>query len=179
MAKFKQEATERTEGGRDWLFPLFPPIQLLSFFASLLLFALCGCYSHTEYTWTPTNISGPGWASYNGQAVWKPTPRVPELTGDVFVAVNTNGNAFIQFSKTLPFLTAQLGLLRWQVSIPSQKQVYSGGYPLPSHFAWLQLPGLLEGLPSTSPWVVTGSAASWQINNPNSGESLSGYLNAP
>lgn len=142
---------------------------------------LCsGCYSHRVYSWNPVTLTGPGWVSFHGQALWKPTPRVPELAGDVFAAVNTNsGSAFIQFSKTLPFLTAQLNTLRWEVDIPSQSKTYSGGYPLPSHFAWLQLPAVLQGQSLTRPWMETGDFLNWEIRNPNTGESLRGYFNLP
>jgi hypothetical protein len=124
-------------------------------------------------------VSGAGWTAYTGQGVWKPMPQVPELAGDVFVALNTNGEAFIQFSKTLPFLTAQLDEHHWEVNIPSQKKVYSGGRHLPSHFAWIQLPALLRQEPPTRPWLFTGDENHWQIENPKTGETLSGYLNPP
>jgi hypothetical protein len=149
------------------------------FLTCLFLLALCGCYSHRAYTWSPVALSGPGWSAYNGQTLWKPTPRVPELAGDVFVALNTNGQAFLQFSKTLPFLTAQMDARHWQVTIPSQKQIYSGRPPLPGHFAWLQIPALLRHQAPSAPWILTGGLDNWEIQNPATGESLSGYLNQP
>jgi hypothetical protein len=145
---------------------------------ALALVVSTGCYSHRQYSW-PTVMVGPGWTTYNGQVIWKPNPRIPELAGDLFVAVNTNGNAMMQFSKTVPMITAELDLTRWQINVPSQKQTYSGGYPLPSRFAWLQIPAVLKGQALMAPWQNTGGLGSWEISNPGTGEYLRGYFNLP
>jgi hypothetical protein len=149
---------------------------LLSLIALLFL---SGCYSHTGYSWPPFDLSQPGWQVWNGQAVWKPRKSVPELAGDVMVAVNTNGDAFVQFSKTLPFATARLDGRRWQVDFPAGNRLYSGRYPLPSHFAWLQLPALAEGLPVSRPWIESGNLDQWRISNRDASETLRGYLSPP
>jgi len=145
---------------------------------ALMVGACTGCISHHQYSW-PTVMVGPGWTTYNGQVIWKPNPRIPELAGDLFVAINTNGNAMMQFSKTVPMVTAEMDLTRWQIDIPSQKQTYSGRNPPPSHFAWLQIPALLKGEALTSPWIETGGLGSWEISNRGTGEYLRGYFNLP
>jgi hypothetical protein len=142
------------------------------------LVCLCGCYGHREFSWPSYDLSQPGWRVWNGQAVWKPGQSLPELAGDVMVAVNANGNAIIQFSKTLPFATARLDGRRWQIEFPAGNRRYSGLYPLPSHFAWLQLPGLVQGMPPTKHWAEQGNLDQWQIVNRGSGESLRGFLSA-
>lgn len=147
--------------------------------ALLTLALTAGCYSHHVYSFPKVMVSGPGWTMYNGQVIWKATASVPELAGDLFVAVNTNGQAVMQFSKTLPFLTAQMDNSHWQVNIPSQGKNYSGGYPLPSHFGWLQIPALLRHQSLTSPWTLTGSLDSWEIRNAATGEYLRGYFSLP
>jgi hypothetical protein len=150
-----------------------------NFLLLLALVSLCGCYSHKGYSWPPDDLSKPGWRVWNGQAVWKPRKSIPELAGDVMVAVNTNGSAIVQFSKTLPFATARLDGRRWQIEFPGGNRLYSGHYPLPSHFAWLQLPAVAEGLPVSNPWVETGNLDQWQIVNSRAGETLRGYLSTP
>ena len=92
------------------------------------------------------------------------------------VAVNTNGNAIVQFSKTLPFATARLDGRRWQIEFPAGSRLYSGHYPLPSHFAWLQLPALAGGMPLSKPWVKEGNLDQWQVVNRGAGETLRGFL---
>jgi hypothetical protein len=145
---------------------------------SLALSFLCGCYSHRPYAWPPYDLSKPGWKVWNGQAVWQPRKSIPELAGDVTVAVNTNGNAIVQFSKTLPFATARLDGWRWQIEFPAGSRLYSGHYPLPSHFAWLQLPALAGGTPLSKPWIEDGNLDQWQVVNRGAGETLRGFLNA-
>jgi hypothetical protein len=109
--------------------------------------------------------------------VWQPRKSIPELAGDVMVAINTNGNAIVQFSKTLPFATARLDGQRWQIEFPAGSRLYSGHYPLPSHFAWLQLPALAEEMQVSRPWMEEGTLDHWQIVNRGAGETLRGYLN--
>lgn len=142
------------------------------------LVCLCGCYSHSPYSWDPFDLSKPGWRVWNGQAVRQPRKSIPDLAGDVMVAVNTNGDAIVQFSKTLPFATARLDGSRWQIEFPGGDRVYAGRYPLPAHFAWLQLPALAEGAPPSKPWTENGNLDQWQIVNRGAGETLRGYLSA-
>jgi len=149
-----------------------------SFLLLLCLVCLCGCYSHTRYSWPSFDLAQPGWRIWNGQAVWRARKSIPELTGDVMVAVNTNGSAIVQFSKTLPFATARLDGRRWQIEFPAGNRLYSGRYPLPSHFAWLQLPALAAGRAPSKPWIETGSLDEWRIVNPEAAETLGGYLTA-
>jgi hypothetical protein len=150
-----------------------------NFLSLLALVFLCGCYSHRGYSWPSYDLSKPGWRVWNGQAIWQPEKSIPELAGDVMVAVNTNGNAIVQFSKTLPFATARLDGRRWQIEFPAGNRLYSGQYPLPAHFAWLQLPAVAEGMPPSTPWVEEGNLDQWQIVNRGAGETLRGYLSAP
>lgn len=103
---------------------------------------------------------------------------MPELTGDVTVAVNTDGTAFIEFTKTLPFATAREDGRRWQIEFPGPR-LYSGKYPLPRHFAWLQLPALVQGRPVSRPWTLHGTVDQFLIENRGAGETLRGYLSTP
>ncbi|HEY3913784.1 MAG TPA: hypothetical protein VGN61_04785 [Verrucomicrobiae bacterium] len=143
---------------------------------SLMLVCLCGCYSHRPYAWPTYNLSDLGWKVWNGQAVWKPRKTIPELTGDVTVAVNTNGNAIVQFSKTIPFATARLDGHRWEIDFPAGNRVYARHYPLPSHFAWFQLPALVESNSPSRSWVEKGNLDQWEITSRHDSETLRGYL---
>jgi hypothetical protein len=143
----------------------------------LILVCLCGCYSHKPYPWPPDNLSAPGWKVWNGQAVWKPRKNIPELTGDVMVAVNGK-RAIVQFTKTITFATARLDGRHWEIDFPAGNRVYAGHYPLPSHFAWFELPGLVEGVPPRRSWVEKGNLDEWEINSRHGSETLHGYLSA-
>lgn len=120
-------------------------------------------------------MTQPGIKTWVGQAVWKPFKTIPELTGDVTVAVQPDGSAFIQFSKTLPFATAREDGRQWQIDFPGGRR-YSGHYPLPHHFAWLQLPALVEAKPLRHPWKETGNLDDFTIENRLAGEKLKGFL---
>jgi len=141
--------------------------------APLLLF-LTAC--QTPHSWPTLTLSDPGWKVWNGQAIWRPTRSMPELTGDLVLAVNTNGIAFIQFSKTIPFAVARLEGNYWKIEFPPDHRTYSGHRPLPRHFAMLQLPALLNGGAVRRPWLKEGDAAQWQLQNPRTGETFRGYL---
>ncbi len=101
---------------------------------------------------------------------------MPELTGDVTVAVNTNGSAYVQFSKTIPFAVARLEGTCWKMEFPPDHRLYSGHRPLPQHFGWLQLPAVLTGGAVNGSWRKKGGAAEWQLQNARTGETLRGYL---
>jgi hypothetical protein len=142
------------------------------------LFFLCGCQSHRADAWPALNLSQPGWKIWNGQAVWQARKSMPELAGDVTVAVNADGTAFVQFTKTLAFATAREDGRRWQIEFPGGR-LYSGRYPLPHHFAWLQLPALAQGRPLARPWKEEGTLDEFVVENRRAGETLRGYLTTP
>ena len=151
---------------RRWIFAL----------ACGLIFcaALSGC--RTPQVWPPISLSEPGWKIFNGQAVWHPRPKAPELSGDVILALHTNGNAFVQFSKTLPFATARLDPNRWQIEFPSEGKKYSGRNPPVNYFVWPQLPWVLSNSNPPAPWKKTGDTHHWTLKNPRTGETLQGYF---
>ena len=140
----------------------------------LTLLGLAGC--RAACPWPAALLAGPGWKIWQGQAVWRPVRRMPELAGDVMVAVNTNGEAFVQFSKTVPFAVARLEGEEWRVEFPVEGRVYCGHRPLPRHFAWLQLPAVVSGGALSDSWRAEGERANWRLENPRTGETLSGYL---
>src|SRR4051812_42876755 len=70
---------------------------------SVMLLLAGGCRSLPPLS--PADLSAPGWRVQQGQAIWTPPHHRPELAGDLLFATHTNGNFFIQFSKT-PFTLA-------------------------------------------------------------------------
>ncbi len=155
----------------------YAPMFKLRLISLLALLCLCGC--HTPLQWDTFKLSDPGWTTWTGQAVWRPTRSMPELTGDLTVAVNTNGLGFVQFTKTIPFATARLDGRRWQIEFPAGDRLYSGRYPLPRHLGLLQLPALATGEPVGKRWTKKGDLNDWELRNDGTGETLHGYLNKP
>lgn len=133
--------------------------------ASLL--ALCaGC--RTSHPFPPLDVSAPGWRVQEGQAVWKPPGKRPELAGDFLVATNQNGNFFVQFSKTpFPLVTAAMTGADWQIQFGANTYSWHGRGKPPQRFVWFKLPAAL--------WTAPGPGRLW-LDNPRTGETLEVHL---
>ncbi len=122
--------------------------------------------------------SGPEWHVQQGQALWKPGRRVPELGGDLVMATDANGRCLVQFSKTpLPFVLAQTTRTNWFIEFPPRHLSFAGRWPPPTRLAWLYLPSALAGdsLPSALRFQRKPDGG-WRLENTRSGESLEGYF---
>jgi hypothetical protein len=98
------------------------------------------------------------------------------LAGDLLLAVNSNGDFLVQFSKT-PFAlaSAQVTNGRWRIDL-GQHSWRGRGTP-PPRFAWFQLPQLLAGASAREPWSFTNRAdQSWRLENARTGETLEGQF---
>lgn len=143
-------------------------------FIGLLLLECISC--RTGAPLAPADLSLPGWQLRQGQAVWKPSRDRPELAGDLLLAVNTNGDYLVQFSKT-PFTlaSAELRGSRWQIAFGPR--AWSGRGAPPTRFVWFQLAPLIEGKRVAAPWHATRLAdQSWRLENSGAGEFLEGQF---
>jgi hypothetical protein len=112
----------------------------------------------------------------HGQAVWRPSKSRPELAGDLLLAVNSNGNYVIQFSKT-PFTlaSAQVAEGRWQIELA--RHFWRGQGVPPKRFVWFQLAPALDGAPARAPWHFASQPDhSWRLDNAGTGEFLEGQF---
>lgn len=124
----------------------------------------------------PADLSAPGWQLRQGQAIWKPSKNRPELAGDLLLAVNTNGDFLVQFSKT-PFNLAAAEMKNGAWHIAFGPRGWSGRGPPPARFIWFQLPRLAEGKPAARRWQITRRADhSWRLENVRAGEFLEGQF---
>jgi hypothetical protein len=124
----------------------------------------------------PADFAAAGWKLRQGQAVWKPPGDRPELAGDLLLAVNTNGNYVIQFSKT-PFsiASAQVADGRWQIELG--QHTWRGQGAPPRRFAWFQVAPVLAGASAVAPWRFTHRAGQlWRLDNAGTGEFLEGQF---
>ena len=122
------------------------------------------------------NLSEPGWDIRQGQAVWQPARKSPEIAGELLLATHANGSTFVQFTKTpFPFAIAQTTSNGWQIEFPPQNRRYTGPGKPPGRIVWFQLCNALTGKPLARGWTWLDSGTSWQLKN-SSGESLEGYL---
>jgi hypothetical protein len=141
----------------------------------ILVVALCaGCGSAVRLP--PVNLSQPGWRAQQGQAVWKPPGPRPEITGDLLLATNINGDFFVQFSKA-PFTvaTAQAYGGDWQIQFGVHEYHRSGRGAPPRRFSWFELPRALAGMPPGPLWKFEREPdGEWRLENTFSGETLEG-----
>ena len=90
-------------------------------------------------------ISGPGWTVRQGQAIWRPGPRYPELAGEIVLAQNPDGRSSLQFTKTLlPVALAQTTKTNWLIQFPPQRLGFTGRGQPPQRFVWLHLAAALD-----------------------------------
>ena len=142
----------------------------------LLLLLGLGTSCQTKVPLPPANLSAPGWHVQEGQAIWKPTQKRPELTGELLLATNLNGGFFVQFAKP-PFTlaTAQVAGRRWQIEFGSGDYSRRGAGQPPARFVWFHLPEALAGASPGCDWRFERVATnSWRMENGRTGEELEG-----
>src|SRR2546421_166697 len=66
----------------------------------LILLFLAGCALLPPLP--QANLRDPGWTVREGQAVWKSKRGASDIAGEILVATQPDGRAFVQFTKT-PF----------------------------------------------------------------------------
>jgi hypothetical protein len=110
-----------------------------------------------------------------GQAVWQRAESKTELVGELLVAAHTNGDFFVQFTKT-PFVlaTAQVAGNRWQIDFASGRHTGQGTGKPPSRFVWFQVPCLLGSSNSNGDWQCSRTDDSWRLESRRGGERLEG-----
>lgn len=140
-----------------------------------LLLGLSAC--RTVAPLPRVNLSEPGWKVFQGQAVWQTKGDAPEISGEILLAIKSDGQTFVQFTKTpFPFVVAQSTANSWQMAFPAQNKFYSAPGKTPSRVIWFQLPRavLRSALPGN--WAWRDSENSWRLENISTGESLEGYF---
>lgn len=152
----------------------FGPVLRIAFLTVPLL--LVGC--RTAGKAPLFTATGPGWRIQEGQALWRPGRRSPELGGELVLASNVDGRCVIQFTKTpLPLVTVQITATNWYIAFPPQRRSFAGRQPPPTRLAWLYLPAALSGdsLPAALRFQRKPDGG-WRLENTRSGETVEGYL---
>ena len=156
-------------------FPAWSCFRSLRFLLILsLAFTACQSLSHLP----AVDLKQPGWTVREGQAVWTRQRGAPEIAGEIVVATQLDGRAFVQFSKNgFPLLLAQSTPHEWSVELPTENKHYSGGGAPPKRLMLLYLPSALRGgaLPRGWKWQHLDNN-SWRLENASNGESLEGYF---
>ena len=162
------------DGKRQQPFAIHHPPS--SIFIILLLIAPWLTSCRTAPPLPAANLSAPGWHVMQGQAVWQPPGNRPELTGDLLLATNVNGNFFVQLTKNpFPIVTAEAIGDAWQIEFGADQHPWRGRGKLPTRFGWLQLPRALLSGQTAGSWRFENIATNtWRLANSHTGESLEG-----
>ena len=151
-------------------------------FSLLLAALLAGCASAPPATpgAAPVDMSGPGWTVRQGQALWKPGRKDPEIAGDVVVSSDATGGSYVQFSKTLPIVSGRLTSKGWEFDAIAQQKRYSGGGKPPAKTIWLQMLRALEGNEVADRWTVAHPSDQYiLLAHEHSGERLEVHFPPP
>ena len=148
------------------------------FWLTLTAFALLGgcCMTSPDKTLFSTN--GSGWTVQQGQAIWRPGLKYPELAGEIMLAQNPDGRSSLEFTKTLlPVALAQMTKTNWLIQFPSQQFGFTGHGRPPQRFVWLQLTAALGGKNLPENYQFTRSPdGGWRLENRRTGEFVAGFL---
>jgi len=144
-----------------------------------LVLAVQFCAScRTTRSRPPTDLTAPGWRVQQGQAVWKPTWRRPELAGELLLATRPDGEFLIQFSKTpFPLVVARSAAGQWQIEFGNHDYVRRGRGLPPKRVVWFQLPRYLDGVDPGAEWRSERMTTNrWKLESVRTGETLEGFL---
>ena len=141
----------------------------------VLLLLLIGCA--TSRPLPPADLSTPGWEIQTGQAVWKSGNS--DLAGELIFAKRPDGSSALQFIKTpLPLVSAQTRETRWTITFVADNRTVSGKGVPPAQLLWLHLASALKGESAKPPLQFSRDAGgNWKLENPETGEAISGFLN--
>jgi len=151
---------------------------MMSLALLLLVVALAGTGCMTSLDRSLFTVAGPGWTVQEGQALWRPGRRYPELAGEIVMARHEDGRCGIQFTKTtLPVVLAQTTATDWLIQFPPQRLSFGGGGAPPRRFTWLYLSAALAGheLPGNFSFQRRPDGG-WRLENTRTGETLEGFL---
>ncbi|MDQ6630672.1 MAG: hypothetical protein M3Y82_02815 [Verrucomicrobiota bacterium] len=154
----------------------------LYFLFFMLVLLQTGC--RTVAPFPAVDFKQTDWKIQEGQAVWKPNHKAPEIAGEILAAQNSTGKTVVQFIKNpFPITIAQTTSNAWQIEFPPQNKTFSGRGKPPAKFGplptgWLQLANCLKGNSPPANWSFQKiDEMNWRLENKKTGESIEGFLN--
>ena len=149
---------------------LFPLVRWIS----LLLVGVAvssGCATRPLAPW---DLSQPGWTVQEVPAVWRPSGKAPELTGELMLARGADGSHLVQFSKQgVPVVTARHDGIGWELRSALRRGSYSGRGRAPARLVWFQVDAFPPSVESGSDWKRTVTPeGGWVLEESRRGERL-------
>lgn len=153
------------------------PAAVMTFLLGVLILVGSGC--RTIPPFSAVDFMDTGWKVGQGQAIWKPDRKNPEIAGDLTIARHPDGRTVAQFTKSpFPFVIAQTSSNGWQIEFVAFNRTLRAPGPAPGRIGWLHLVDCLAGSPPPNPWTFRRLPDhQFRLENASSGESLEGYLN--
>ncbi|HEX4644428.1 MAG TPA: LysM domain-containing protein [Verrucomicrobiae bacterium] len=153
----------------------------LPLLGAFVLLAIITWLTACKTTPTAVNLDETGWKILQGQAVWRAKEDAPEIAGELVMATNADGRAFLEFTKDpLPLLIAQTTAASWQIEFVPQNRSLSGRGKPPARLGWLYLTACMEGQPPPKHWHLQQTNYNrWRMEDPGRGEVLDWLLDLP
>ena len=142
----------------------------------ILALALCSCRTTSHLP--PVNLSEPGWTQRQGQAVWRRESDKPEFAGELLLA--TQGDrVMLQLTKNpLPFVNVQSRGSQWELKYIQQRRFHHGNDVPDADLIWVHLARALNGTQPPTPLIFQSTPPNgFKLENPKTGEMVSGFLN--
>ena len=173
---FKNARLTRDPGRKAATLPV-SSAAVMTFLLGVLILVGTGC--RTVPPFAAVDFKDTAWKVGQGQAIWKPDRKNPEIAGDLTVARHPDGRTVAQFTKTpFPFVIAQTSSNAWQIEFVAFNRTLRAPGPAPGRIGWLHLVDCLDGSPPPNSWTFHRLADhQFRLENASSGESLEGYLN--
>lgn len=121
--------------------------------ALLCLAALTACTTPSDLP--PLDVSGPGWQTWQGQAVWDHRFSDDALIGEFVSGVSrAQGISFAELSKGgVPVVRGRRTLEQWEIQFLPMNVAQRGKGPVPSSkWIFLHVPEILNGGPTPEGW---------------------------
>ena len=107
--------------------------------------------------------------------MWKPTSDKPEIVGELLLAMRTNGDFGVQFTKPpIVIVDATSADGRWQVDFLVGKYTLHGKGSPTTRFVWFELPRALAGEELRRGWQFSRTNDLWRLECDRTGERLEG-----
>jgi hypothetical protein len=124
------------------------------------------------------DLTDAGWRLQRGQAIWRSGRAATEIAGEVVLCTHPDGRALLQFfTGPVPLVAAQTTRDGWQIEFMARRRVVTGRGRPPARPLWLHLAPALAGAALSAPLRCERPPdGSWRLENPQTGETLSGIL---
>ena len=128
------------------------------------------CVSHSPAP--DLDLDSPGWRVRTGQALWAAEGGDRPIAGDIVIALNEDGGAWIDFStSSVPVFQARISGDYWWIDMFLKDKHWSGRGDPPARFVWFAvIDAVFESEPPRNWEAAVTAFNEWTISKPGDGE---------